>query len=462
MVTTVKSLPLPPPSACSLTATTPYDRIFSFFGLKENPFHVSPDPRFLFSTHAHESAFAELLFAIQTRQGLIVLTGESGTGKTTLLRRLLDRLQDYGVSSSYVFHPRLDTLDFLEFILKDFGVSCPSGRKGEVLQALQHWLLQRHQAGDTPVAVVDEAQALRAGTLDELRLLLNLESAGGKLMQVVLAGQPELEEKLRRPELRQLRQRVMFRCHLPRLTLEQTSAYIHSRLEIAGLLEHDLFPRETIREIYHHSKGIPRTINLLGEHAIINAYSNQKRSVSPEDIRYIASDFDLVENPLKLGKEDDFRENNRLHHFPVPAYEGESLSSLGSAFEQAVALNAPAIVDAPRKQCQGLLTKETLSRPAFAAVALEIGAPAPLPEESGVPPTRSNSSKSIAATHLQPNSLSLRQRNIGIGDLPTYWRSIVASFLLDARPLYSVCARFLCESWQVKSRRSPKRPSVAV
>jgi len=447
MVTTVKSLPLPPPSACSLTATTPYDRIFSFFGLKENPFHVSPDLRFLFSTHAHESVFAELLFAIQTRQGLIVLTGESGTGKTTLLRRLLDRLQDYGVSSSYVFHPRLDTLDFLEFILKDFGVSCPSGRKGEVLHALQHWLLQRHQAGDTPVAIVDEAQALRAATLDELRLLLNLESAGGKLMQIVLAGQPELEEKLRRPELRQLRQRVMFRCHLPRLTLEQTSAYIQSRLEIAGLRERELFPRETVAEIYQHSKGIPRTINLLGEHAIINAYADQKRSVSPGDILYIASDFGLVENPLKLGKGEDFGENDRLHHFPVPAYEEESLSSLGSAFGQ----SAP-------KQCQGFLTKDILSRPAFAAVASEIGAPVPLREDPGVavPLTRPSPPKSIAANHLRPNSLSLRQRNFGIGDLPEYWKNVVASFLLDARALYSVCARFLGESWQVENRRSSK------
>jgi general secretion pathway protein A len=462
MVTTVKPPPLPPPSACS--PTTPYDRIFSFFGLRENPFHVSPDLRFLFSTHAHESALAELLFAIQTRQGLIVLTGESGTGKTTLLRRVLDTLQHSGVSSSYVFHPRLDTLDFLEFVLEDFGVPYPPGRKGEVLQALHHWLLQRHQAGDTPVAIVDEAQALRAATLDELRLLLNLESAGGKLMQIVLAGQPELEEKLRRPELRQLRQRVMFRCHLPRLTLEETSAYMRSRLEIAGLLEDELFPCETVREIYHHSKGIPRTINLLGEHAIINAYSNQKRSVSPEDICQIASDFDLVENPLKLGKEDDFRENNRLHHFPVPTGEGESLSSLGSSLEQPVALNAPAIVDAPKKQCQGLLTKETLSRPAFAAVAPGIGSPAPLPEESGVPVplARPNPPKSIAATHFRANSLSLRQRNIGIGDLPKYWKNIVVSFLLDARALYSVCARFLCEDWQVKNRRSPKRPSVPV
>src|SRR5262249_6917317 len=150
---------------------------------------------------AHESALTELLFAIQTRQGLMVLTGESGTGKTTLLRRLLDTLQHLGISSSYVFHPRLDTPDFLQFILQDFGVPCPSGRKGEVLQTLHHWLLQRHQAGDTPVAIVDEAQALRAPSLDELRLLLNLESTRGKLMQIVLAGQPELEEKLRRPEL---------------------------------------------------------------------------------------------------------------------------------------------------------------------------------------------------------------------------------------------------------------------
>jgi len=333
------------------------------------------------------------------------------------------------------------------------------------LQALHHWLLQRHQAGDTPVAIVDVDQALRAHSLDELRLLLNLESTRGKLMQIVLAGQPELEEKLRRPELRQLRQRVMFRCHLPRLTLEQTSAYIQSRLAIAGLFEHELFPHETVAEIYNHSKGIPRTINLLGEHAIINAYANQKRSVSPEDILYIASDFDLVENPLNLGKEDDFGENNRLHHFPIPTSEGESLRTLGSVFEQSVALHAPAVVDdAPQKQCQGLFTEQTLSRPAFAAVAFEIGAAAPVREESGVPVPLPgpNPPKSIAATHLQPNSESLGKSNNGIGDLLEYWKNIVASFLVDARAFYSVCERFLGESWQVKNRRSPKRPPVPV
>lgn len=206
--------------------TTTYEHLFAFFGLQQNPFGASPDTRFFFSTPAHDSALAELLFAIRTRQGLMLLTGEAGAGKTTLLQQLLDTLRQLGISSSYVFHSRLDVDYLLRFILQDFGVPCASRRKGEILELLHEWLVERHTVGDSPVIIIDEAQALPIETIDELRLLLNLESADGKLVQIILSGQPELNDLLHRQELRQLRQRVMFRSKLPLLTREETSRYI--------------------------------------------------------------------------------------------------------------------------------------------------------------------------------------------------------------------------------------------
>jgi general secretion pathway protein A len=288
---------------------------FSFFGLKENPFNVSPDLRFLLTTPAHEKALFGLLYRIQARQGLMVLTGEPGVGKTTLVHRLLGMLRSRSVSTSFVFHPRLDAVDLFRFILEDFGVPCESHRKANVLQAFHFWLVQRYEAGDTPVVIIDEAQALPADTLDELRLLLNVESPTGKLLQIVLAGQSELEETFLQPKFYPLRQRVVYRCRLPQLTLVQTSAYIQTRLTIADIVDYELFPGETVEEIYTHSKGIPRTINLLCEQAIMNACTEQKQSISREDILRVARDFSFGRDSLNLEKADNPSADKRpVHH----------------------------------------------------------------------------------------------------------------------------------------------------
>ena len=198
-----------------------YEHVFHFFGLRENPFHVSPDPRFFFPTCAHDSALTQLKMGVDTRQGFIVLIGEAGTGKTILLHRFLNWLQSREKSSCYIFQSQLKPLELFESILHDFGVRYESRRKGDLLAALKQWLVRRHAMGDSPVLVIDEAQAISLRTLDRLRMLLNLEIPGNKLLQLVLAGQPELEEKLHRPELRQLHQRIMFRCTLVPLSLEK-------------------------------------------------------------------------------------------------------------------------------------------------------------------------------------------------------------------------------------------------
>ena len=292
-------------------------QLLSYMGLREDPFHVSPDPRFYCSTSAHESALAELLFGIVTRQGFLVLTGEAGTGKTFLLNQILDWLRQRSLSSAYIFHTHLEPIGLFRFILSDFGVPCQSKSKSNLVDALHTWLLQRHAAGDLPVLILDEAQALPSQTLDELRLLLNLETSRGKLLQIILSGQPELDEKLRQPALRQLRQRIMFHSRLPVLTQDETAAYISGRLATAGCIDSALFPDEVVRDIYTSSRGIPRVVNLLCEHALISAFAEQQRAVSRDMIHRISADFDLLANPLTVADLQVQPHRARLAPFPV-------------------------------------------------------------------------------------------------------------------------------------------------
>jgi general secretion pathway protein A len=293
-----------------------HEQFFSFMGLREDPFHVSPDPRFYYPTSAHESALTELLFGIETRQGFLVLTGEAGTGKTSLLNQIIEWLHRRGRSTAYIFHAHLRPIGLLRFILGDFGVPCQSKSKSDLVNALYTWLLQRHSAHDLPVLILDEAQALPLDTLDELRLLLNLETPRGKLLQIILSGQPELDEKLRLPALRQLRQRIMFHSRLPLLTQKETAAYISSRLAAAGCSDSSLFPDDAVEDIYASSRGVPRVVNLLCEHALISAYAEQQRVVSPEIVQRIAMDFDLLAEPLAVNDENFQAHHGRLAPFP--------------------------------------------------------------------------------------------------------------------------------------------------
>ncbi len=193
-----------------------------FFGLKENPFNVNPDPRYLFLTPNTQEALACLTYGIETRKGFILLTGEVGTGKTTLINKLLEWLHKERVFTAFVFNPRLSVSQFFDFMMADFGIPCESRQKGQMLLKLNQWLLDRYQAGERAVLVVDEAQNLSPQMLEEIRLLTNLETSTEKLLQIVLAGQPELEQKLNQPQLRQLRQRITLRAKTRQLTLEET------------------------------------------------------------------------------------------------------------------------------------------------------------------------------------------------------------------------------------------------
>jgi general secretion pathway protein A len=267
----------------------------SFYGLKENPFNVNPDPRYLFLTKQIEEALSGLMYGIQTRKGFITLTGEVGTGKTTLVNRLLDWLHQRRTKTAFLFNSRMNTSQLFDFVLAEFEIACEERSKSHQLMKLNHWLLERYRAGETAVLIIDEAQNLTSPVLEEVRLLTNLETPTEKLLQIILAGQPELEEKLMLPELRQLRQRIMLRCKTSALTSEQTGAYIAERLRVGGSNGQSIFSAKAIETVYLYSLGIPRVINLLCEHALINAYAEQQRPIEPKIIEDIAHEFQLDE-----------------------------------------------------------------------------------------------------------------------------------------------------------------------
>src|SRR6204780_1678306 len=229
-----------------------------FFGLKESPFNVNPDPRYLYLTRQTQEAFACLTYGIQAKKGFILLTGEVGTGKTTLLNRLLDWLPTQRAHTAFIFNPRLSVTQLLDFMMTDFGIPCESKLKSQVLLRLNQWLLERYKAGETAVLIIDEAQNLSPQVLEEIRLLTNLETSTEKLLQIVLTGQPELEEKLKMPSLRQLRQRITLRCRTAPLSLEETFGYVAERLRIAGANGEPIFSKEAIETVNLYSRGIPR------------------------------------------------------------------------------------------------------------------------------------------------------------------------------------------------------------
>jgi type II secretory pathway predicted ATPase ExeA len=267
----------------------------SFFGLRVLPFGASPDPRFLFLRPQIREALACLQYGIAARRGFVVLTGEVGTGKTTLLKTVLDTFATGRIATAYVFNPRLDVLDFFEFLLTDFGIPPTTRTKSAMLLQLNSWLIERYRAHQLSAIVVDEAQNLSWELLEEIRLLTNLETSSEKLVQIVLSGQPELEEKLYHPSLRQLRQRIALWCRTHPLTNEETQSYIEERLRIAGATGQIFLP-EAAELVYHYSKGIPRIINLLCEHTLIFAYAEQvnpiaHRRVSRSGTRYCSASF---------------------------------------------------------------------------------------------------------------------------------------------------------------------------
>lgn len=255
----------------------------AFFGLKRDAFEVSPDPYFVYATPFHVEAFASLYYGIRSRKGFMVLTGEVGTGKTLVLRCLVDQLDKLRVQYVYLFNPLLSAQEFLRYTIADLKLRVSTGGKDEILFRLYAYLAERHRIGQTTVLIVDEAHLLSLEVLEEIRLLGNLENQRSKLLQIALVGQPELATRLDSPELRQLKQRIALRCQLQPLNLEQTGEYIKWRLARAGADgKAPIFRPEAIADIYEHSQGYPRLINTICENVLILACGAETHNITPE------------------------------------------------------------------------------------------------------------------------------------------------------------------------------------
>jgi general secretion pathway protein A len=270
-----------------------------FFGLRDHPFSINPDPRYLFLTPQSRDAFYTLVFGIETRKGLVLLTGEIGTGKTTLIYRLLERLRQQRTPTAFLSNPHLETQHLFDFMLTEFGVSSPPRISSNSRIRLRDCLFER--ASKNSVLIVDEAQGLSLELLEEIRLLLNLETPREKLLQVVLVGQPEMEERLARHELCQLRQRIALRSKTAPLTYEETRAYVKARLGIAGSPEKEIFEPEAVDALHFHARGIQRLINLLAECSLINAYASNLQAVPAAIVHEAAREFQLsdVKRPAR-------------------------------------------------------------------------------------------------------------------------------------------------------------------
>jgi general secretion pathway protein A len=268
----------------------------SFFGLTRNPFDLVPDPTCFVATRRHNEALASLYYGVRWHKGFIVVTGEVGTGKTLLLRCLLRLLRaSKDVAYAYVFNSRMEPTEFLQYIVSDFGLQAAGKNKGELLLELGQFLIARGARKQTTVLIIDEAHHLSSEILEEVRLLSNLETTDEKLLQIVLVGQPELDDTLDAADLRQLKQRIALRAHLGSLDAGETREYIEKRLQIAGAdpTRPAIFSPEAILAIHQYSQGLPRLINSISENALIAAYARQLPTVPAEIIDDVAREFRL-------------------------------------------------------------------------------------------------------------------------------------------------------------------------
>ena len=275
-----------------------------FFGFDADPFRVNPDPRFLYMSEGHAEALATLVYAVQERKGFITLTGEVGTGKTTILNALLARLEPT-VQTAFIFNTALEVEDLFATLLEELELApVEPFRKSAALSRLNRYLIDRLEKGLQTLLIVDEAQNLSEALLEEIRMLSNLETPQSKLLQIMLVGQPELAEKLERPQLRQLRQRVELRHSIRALHAQETASYVRERQRVAGHPRGDVFTAAAERTVYRFSRGIPRVINVLADNALIVAFSRQSTRVSGQMVEDAARDLGLGENAAepKVGR----------------------------------------------------------------------------------------------------------------------------------------------------------------
>ena len=267
-----------------------------FYGLVRPPFEMTPDPAFLYLGETHREGLATLLYGVQAGKGFVLLTGEVGTGKTTLLHALLAQL-DASTASAFLFNPRLETLDFFRVLFDEFGIEKACHTKAEYLLALNHFLIERLERNQTTLLIIDEAQNLSPEMLEEIRLLSNLETPTSKLLQIALVGQPELWEMLGQPRLRQLRQRIVLRHRLSPFDEEETAQYVNERLRLAGYTGGELFKKPALREVFALTGGVPRLVNIVCDGALLAAFARRQVAIGADVVREVARDLDLGPAP---------------------------------------------------------------------------------------------------------------------------------------------------------------------
>ncbi len=262
------------------------------YGLIRLPFEMTPDPSFLYLGDCHREGLATLVYGVRAGKGFVMLTGEVGTGKTTLLHALLGQLEA-DTASAFIFNPRLEVLDFFRVLFDEYGIEEQCETKAEYLLTLNHFLIERLGRNQKTLLIIDEAQQLSPAMLEEVRLLSNLETPSSKLLQIMLVGQPELNDMLARPELRQLRQRVVLRHHLRPFDERELDAYIDERLTLAGYSGKGIFRRAARRAIYQATGGVPRLVNIVCDGALLAGYARGESSVGADVIREVARDLQL-------------------------------------------------------------------------------------------------------------------------------------------------------------------------
>jgi len=301
----------------------------AFFGLQERPFQLTPNPRFLFLNPRHREALATLRYGLSSSLGITLLLGEAGTGKTTLLRAALHAERRPEHRHVVLSNPTLSSADFYEMLADRFGLTDGYGSKGRFLLAFERDLLQRHGAGGLTALVIDEAQSLTHELFEEIRLLANLETPTAKLVNVVLVGQPELAARLNDPSLRQLKQRVVLRCSLAPLDLPSTASYVAGRLRVAGASPLDVFSKEAIVAIFEASRGIPRTIGVVCENALIAGYAAQKKPVDVAIVADVCRRLDLPANGRLLHEDDVLLDEDAAQPDLAPAQPDQARAQPG-------------------------------------------------------------------------------------------------------------------------------------
>ncbi|RMF83474.1 MAG: peptidoglycan-binding protein, partial [Nitrospinota bacterium] len=263
-----------------------------FYHFRKSPFHITPDPEFLFLSPSHKEALGTIIYGIEERKGFVAIIGEVGLGKTTILRSYLEKVDPQKVRVIYILNPNVSFADLVRIIYQELGLQVESEDLLEQITRLYHVLIEEYKAGRNVVLVIDEAQNMPVETLENLRMLSNLETATDKLIQIVLVGQPELEEKLNRHELRQLRQRIAIRATIVPLTQAESMAYIQHRLALVSMRRGPIFTKGALKLIVKQAKGVPRTLNILCDNALIAGFGYQQKPITTKIAKEVIADFE--------------------------------------------------------------------------------------------------------------------------------------------------------------------------